>query len=396
MHTVLRAKNLTVAVIVATLFSVADVVTRGVNYLFPTALTQTQKRSRFEIVSRLSLYRIPDTLTFCGERVPLEMPDVRERMEQAFYTELSDGQIILDLKRTTKYFPYIEEKLKDKNLPDDIKYLAVAESALRNVVSSKQAAGIWQFTTESARRYGLIVNDYVDERFNFQKETEAALNMLMDLHSSLGSWSLAAAAYNMGLNGIKASLDYQMVDNYYSLYLNEETSRFVFRIVALKEILSHYRAYGFELTPTDFYQYPETKIVVVTKIDDIAAWARSQGSNYKEIKLLNPWMINRSLPFGTWAVEIPKYAQPVSSFEEYSTKLNDGSMSKNSTRTSTKSARPSSKLSEFVYTVKPGDTLDKIAQQFSVTVRQILDWNNLDNPQRIKIGQKLTIYAGSD
>ncbi|MGC8594719.1 MAG: transglycosylase SLT domain-containing protein [Candidatus Kryptoniota bacterium] len=395
MHTRLTPENLTVAIIAAALFSVADIVSRDVN-LLPVALTQTQKRSRFENVSRLSLYRIPDSLTFCGERVPLEMPDVRERMEQAFYTELSDGQIILDLKRTTKYFPYIEEKLKDKNLPDDIKYLAVAESALRNVVSSKQAAGIWQFTPESAKQYGLIVNDYVDERFNFQKETEAALNMLADLRSSLGSWSLAAAAYNMGLNGIKASMDYQMVNNYYSLYLNEETSRFVFRIVALKEILSHYHAYGFELTPADFYQYPETKIVVVTKIDDIAAWARSRGSNYKEIKLLNPWMINRSLPVGTWAVEIPKYAQPVSSFEDYSINVDDHQMSKNATHKSVKSANPSRKPSEFIYTVRPGDSLDRIAIQFSVTVRQLIEWNNLDNPQQIKAGQKLTIYAGSE
>lgn len=391
----LTFKSASLAMIVAVVISIADIVTRNLNIL-PSSSAQIQKKSKYENVSRLSTYRIPDTLTFCGERVPLEVPDVRERMEQAFYTELSDGQIILDLKRTTRYFPYIEEKLKSKNLPDDIKYMAVAESALRNVVSSKQAAGIWQFIPESARKYGLIVNEYVDERFNFQKETEAALNMLMDLRTNLGSWTLAAAAYNMGLDGVKASLDYQMVDNYYSLYLNDETSRFVFRIVALKEILSHYRSYGFELTPADFYQYPETKIVVVTRIDDIAAWARSQGSSYKEIKLLNPWMINRSLPEGTWAIEVPKYAQPISSFKEYSTEVTDRKIARNNTRRSIKSTTSTSESSEFIYTVKPGDTLERIAQRFSVTVRDLLNWNNLDNPQHIKVGQKLAIYPNSD
>ncbi len=152
-------------------------------------------------VSRLSTYRIPDSLSFCGERMPLEVPDVRRRMEQAFYIELSDAQIILDLKRSSRYFPYVEEKLSEMNLPEDLKYLAVAESALRNLVSSKGAAGIWQFTPETARRYGLKVNYFVDERFNFTKSTDASLRYLSDLHSMFGTWTLAAAAYNMGMNG---------------------------------------------------------------------------------------------------------------------------------------------------------------------------------------------------
>jgi len=348
--------------------------------------TQEAQAGNQQYVSRLSLYGIPDSLDFCGERVPIEIPDVRERMEQAFYTELSDAQIILDLKRSTMYFSFIEQKLHDMNIPGDLKYLAVAESALRNnVVSSKSAAGIWQFTDETARKYGLIVNQYVDERFNFQKETEAALKFLTDLHSTFGSWSLVAAAYNMGGSGLKANMDYQMVSNYYSLYLNDETYRFVFRIVALKEILSHYKQYGFDLAPGDFYQPPEMKLVVVTQIPDLASWARHQGSSYKEVKSLNPWIINRSLPKGTWAVELPKYAQPVlftspvpiiDTAAEISPPINDSN-------------------NGVTYIVKRGDTLERIATYYGVSASDIASWNNIKQRSLLRVGERLKILVGS-
>ena len=345
--------------------------------------TQTRNGTNGQNVSRLSIYHIPDSLKFCGERMPLEIPDVRERMEQAFYMELSDAQIILDLKRSTKYFPFIEQKLRDMNLPEDLKYLPVAESAFRNLVSSKDAAGIWQFTQDTARRYGLIVNEYVDERFNFHKATGAALSYLNDLHGSFGSWSLAAAAYNMGSAGVKASLDYQMVKNYYSLYLNDETSRFVFRIVALKEIMKHYKMYGFDLTPSDFYQPSETKLVVVAQIPDLATWARQQGSSYKELKYLNPWLINRTLPMGTWAIELPKYAEPVI-FTSSTPIIDDTLHDTNSVQ--------AEKIS-LVYVVKRGDSLDRIAEKFRVSAKDIVEWNNLRNRRLLRAGEKLKIFT---
>ena len=345
-----------------------------------------QTKAGDQSASRLSLYRIPDSLDFCGERVPLEIPDVRERMEQAFYTELSDAQIILDLKRSTMYFPLIEQKLHDMNMPTDLKYLAVAESALRNnVVSSKSAAGIWQFTEETARKYGLIVNQYVDERFNFQKETEVALKFLTDLHSSFGSWSLVAAAYNMGSSGLKANMDYQMVNNYYSLYLNDETYRFVFRVVALKEILSHCNQYGFDLTPDEFYPPPEMKLVVVTQVPDLASWARHQGSSYKEVKLLNPWIINRTLPSGTWAVELPKYAQPVL----FTTPVPVF----DTTAEPTAPIRDSN--SGVTYIVRRGDTLERIAAYYGISVDEIRTWNDLRSKGRLRVGEKLRILIGN-
>ncbi len=318
---------------------------------------QTGARDQSE--SRLSLYRIPDSLDFCGERVPLEIPDVRERMEQT---------------------------LHDMNMLADLEYLPVAESALRDLVSSKDAAGIWQFTDDTAKRYGLIVNEHVDERYNFRKATEAALRFLNDLHTKFGTWSLAAAAYNMGSSGLKASLDYQMVSDYYSLYLNDETYRFVFRVVALKEIISHYKEYGFALTAADFYQPAETRLVVAARIPDIAAWAREQGASYKEIKDLNPWILNHSLTTGTWAIELPMYAERVV-FTSPAPVIDTFADS---------NAEVLPDRDELIYVVKPGDNLEKIAAIYRVSVKDIVAWNNLQNEGLLWVGKRLKILTGGN
>ncbi len=328
-------------------------------------------------VSRLSTYRVPDSLGFCGEGMPLEVPDVRERMEQAFYIELSDAQVILDLKRSTKYFPYIQAKLREMNLPEDLKYLPVAESALRNLVSSRGAAGIWQFTDDTARRYGLRVNYYVDERYNFRKATDAALNYLNDLHSEFGSWTLAVAAYNMGKSGIERTVNYQMSKNYYNLQLNDETSRFVFRIVALKQIMSHYKMYGFELARNDFYQAPEVRSVEVRQINDLSVWARQQGTSYRDVKYLNPWLKERSLPAGRWSLDLPQMSQPVM-FTSATPAITDSD---------------SSSQANLNYVVRPGDSLTRIADIYGVSVRDLRDWNGLRQDEYLRTGQRLTIYS---
>ncbi len=333
----------------------------------------------------LSTYRLPDTMSFCGERIPLEIPDVRQRMEWAFYIDFDDGQIMLDLKRSTEYFPYIEQKLRDMGMPQDLKYLPVAESALRNLVSSRGAAGLWQFTPDAARHYGLIVNGYVDERYNFRKATVASLKYLSDLYARFRSWALAAAAYNMGSSGLTANINYQHVDNYYDLYLNDETSRFVFRIVALKQIMSHYKQYGFDLTPEDFYPPPDTKLVVVTSISDLSSWARGEGSSFKEVKELNPWIVGRILPYGTWEVELPKYAQPLiftSPAPTQQTILQQPDSSGTGTA-----------KREVTYVVKRGDSLDRIAAEFGISVSDLIQWNDLTDRGYLVAGQKLIILV---
>ncbi len=326
-------------------------------------------------VSRLSTYHIPDSLDFCGEKVPLQIEDVRRRMEQAFYIELSDAQIILDLKRSAIYFPYIEKELRKKNLPQDLKYLPVAESALRNLVSDRGAAGIWQFTRDTARRYGLVVNYYVDERYNFRKATKAALNYLSDLHSQFGNWALAAAAYNMGQNGIRATVRYQMTNDYYDLHLNDETSRFVFRIVAIKQIMSHYREYGFDLTHDNFYESPQIRPVEVGRILDVAAWAREQGASYEDLKYLNPWIKRRVLPYGKWTIDLPASSRPA----VYASKSTPVSLDSSQAMT---------------YVVKEGDSLIRIARMYGVTVNDLKTVNQLSNRGYLRAGQKLSIPAG--
>ncbi len=340
-------------------------------------LQETGSSPQYSDVSRLSTYRIPDSLDFCGERMPLEIPDVRRRMEWAFYTNLSDAQIILDLKRSTEYFPYIESQLQEMNLPEDLKYLPVAESALRDLVSSRGAAGIWQFTEETAKRYGLVLNNSVDERYNFRKATRAALSYLSDLHAAFGSWTLAAAAYNMGRTGTRLSIDYQMVNDYYNLYLNDETSRFVFRIVALKQIMSHYRTYGFDLTSEDFYQAPETRTISVAHIPNLAVWARQQGTSYKEVKYLNPWLISQTLPYGDWRIDLPKSSQPV----VFASTLPVTADSASDTKPNLK------------YVVKRGDSLIRIAKTYGVSVKDLVDWNDLGDRRYLRTGEKLVIFA---
>lgn len=251
----------------------------------------------------------PSDLEFCGEKIPFDDFYIREAWEKEFLVTLaSDFQNILYLKRAPKYFPLIESELARRNLPDDLKYLAVAESALRDDVrSSAGAEGIWQFIPATAQRYGLRVDSEIDERNNFEKATPAALNYLEFLHQKFDSWSLAAAGYNAGENGIKRRLDEQNVVDYHDLYLNEETSRYIFRILAIKEIMNSPKKYGYEISEDGFFDWPELELkTVVGPIGDLADFATENGTTLRAIKELNPWIVGDSLPSGSFKVKIVK------------------------------------------------------------------------------------------
>lgn len=246
----------------------------------------------------LSTLRLPATLDFCGEQLPLSDPEIRKRMEREFLLNLqSDGQILLYLKRSGEFFPLYDSILKAEGVPSDLRYLSVAESALFQAQSARGAIGLWQFMPESARRYGLRVDDYVDERRDPVKATHAAARMLREAHERFGSWALAAAAYNMGEAGTSDDLSFQNGKTYFDLYLNEETSRYLFRIAAIKEIMSHPDMYGFYLEDDDYYHpAPSKGVAVTTDIPNLTQWATAQGFSYKDVKLLNPWILKRSLP----------------------------------------------------------------------------------------------------
>ncbi|MCE7933192.1 MAG: lytic transglycosylase domain-containing protein [Chlorobi bacterium CHB2] len=245
----------------------------------------------------ITSYDIPTTLSFCGEPVPMDNPEVRKRFEREFYLNLQwDGQVMLYLKRSGEYFPMFEKMLAEAGAPDDLKYLAVAESALQMPQSSKDAVGLWQFIAETGRSYGLQIDDYVDERRHAEKSTAAAIRYLKDGYARFNSWTLSAAAYNMGEAATSDDLEFQRRGSYYDLYVNEETSRYLFRIVAIKEIMSNPAKYGFYLDSTDFYTpQTRTEVAVATDIPNLAAWADQQGSSYKDVKLLNPWIKKRTL-----------------------------------------------------------------------------------------------------
>lgn len=241
--------------------------------------------------------KIPKGLTFAGEKVPTERHDIRERMDRELLVNTywqSNG--LLMMKRANKYFPIIEPLLKKYGIPDDFKYLAVAESGLQNNSSPAGASGFWHFLRGSAKEYGLEVNRNVDERYNLELATKVAAEYLKKSKERFGSWTLAAAAYNAGNARIARRLKTQQVDDYYDVLLNSETSRYVFRIVALKEIMSNPKKYGFEFDKEDLYTLPKTRTVKVdTAIANIASFAKGFGTNYKELKLHNPWLRENKL-----------------------------------------------------------------------------------------------------
>src|SRR5690554_7114016 len=235
---------------------------------------------------------IPESLEFAGEPVPLDNPDIRERFDRELLVNVywqSNGLLLF--KRANRYFPVIEPLLKKYGIPDDFKYLAVAESALTYQSSPAGASGIWHFMRATGREYGLEINSYVDERYNLEKTTQVAAEYLKKSKNRFGSWTMAAASYNAGVAGMARQIDRQNQTDYYDLLLNSETSRYVFRIIALKEILSHPEKYGFNYTEEDLYQpIPTYKVKVDYAVDDWATWVQPYGINYKILKIHNPWL----------------------------------------------------------------------------------------------------------
>ena len=249
-------------------------------------------------------------MDFSGEEVPTFMADVQERLDKEMITNMNyHTNTTLVIKRANKVFPIIEPILAKYGVPDDFKYLAVIESSLVNAVSPAGARGVWQFMPETAKEKGMEVSDEVDERYHLEKSTEAACKYLLKAKEKFGSWTLAAASYNGGMNGISKKMEEQHVDNYYDLLLTEETSRYVFRILALKEIMKNSDKYGFNIPKEAlYYSIPTKKIIIDSSITDLAKFAKTQGVNYKILKIHNPWLRDKKLTNTSgkkYEIEIP-------------------------------------------------------------------------------------------
>ncbi len=234
----------------------------------------------------------PDHIQFAGEKVPLELLDVRESLDRELLVNTYwQSQSLLFNKRANRWFPVIEPILEKNGVPDDFKYLAIIESGLENVVSPAGATGYWQFLLDTGREYGLEINNEVDERYHVEKSTEAACKYLKKAYEKYGSWTMAAASYNIGMRGLERQMERQKSYRYYDLLLNTETARYVFRILAIKELLSKPGQYGFHYRPQDLYPpYRTVDVEVDTAIDDFADFALGYGVNYKILKTLNPWL----------------------------------------------------------------------------------------------------------
>lgn len=239
----------------------------------------------------------PVNVDFAGEKAPLNISDVRERFERELLVNANlDASTLLIIKRANRSFPIIEPILAKNGVPDDFKYLAVIESGLVNVVSPAGAKGVWQFMPETAKEKGMEISESVDERYHLEKATEAACKYLIDAKAKFGNWTLAAASYNGGMTGVNKQIEIQKVTNYYDLLLNDETSRYVFRILALKEIMKNPAKYGFTFTNQELYEnIPTRKLEIDSSITDLASFALVHGINYKILKIHNPWLRDRKL-----------------------------------------------------------------------------------------------------
>lgn len=234
----------------------------------------------------------PKSISFAGEAAPLDKHYVLERLDRELLVNTFwHSNSILVLKRAAKYFPVIEPILQENGIPNDFKYLAVIESGLTHVTSSAGAEGFWQFMPQTARDYGLEVSGDVDERLHLIKSTKSAAAYLKDAYVEFGNWTLAAAAYNAGVQRIKTSLEEQKTNSYYDLFLNKETSRYIYRMLATKLIFESPEAYGFVIPKAQTYPFPKTKLVKVSApAIDWVAFAQSQNMSYADLREMNPWV----------------------------------------------------------------------------------------------------------
>ncbi len=242
-------------------------------------------------------FRIPTEMSFAGERVPLHITDVRERLDRELQiNSYLHSSTLFIIKRANRWLPEFEKILKENGIPEDFKYLPLIESALLNQVSPKEAVGFWQIIKSAGKIYGLEITKEVDERYDPLKSTQAACQYLKDAHRKFGSWTLAAASYNRGMTGMQKALDNQKVSSYYDLFLNDETSRYIFRMLAIKEILENPVKYGFVLSEEELYQPEAVRYVHVKEsIKNLVDFSLAQGTNYKTLKRLNPWLREEEL-----------------------------------------------------------------------------------------------------
>ena len=322
----------------------------------------------------VSTYSIPSEMSLCGEVIPLDRQDIRERFDREFYYTLDrEGQLVLYIKRAARCFPVIEPILRELGVPDDLKYLSIAESGLLfRAQSPAGAAGYWQFVKGTAKRYGLRVDRYVDERRDLTRSTKAAMAYLADLREQFGSWTLALAAYNWGEHKIEKAVKEQGTSDYFGLYVPDETDRFIFRIAILKLLVGNPQGYDI-YTPQDDLYTPakETEVPVTsTRWFSVDILAQCAGIQPRTFRFMNEWMISNTLPPGTYDFSVPP---------------SRGSIFAECVEKELRAIR------EITHIVRRGESLTIIANRYGVTIQQIELWNGISRWRPIHPGQKLII-----
>jgi membrane-bound lytic murein transglycosylase D len=329
--------------------------------------------------SLMTSLRITQPIDFCGETVDIDSQEVRERLEKELLLTIWDRpQVILWIKRSPRYLPIIEKMLSENGMPDDLKYVAIIESALRpHAGSQKGAIGFWQFLKSTGEKYGLRVNAEIDERRNIFASTLAAISYFKELYATLQSWTLSAAAFNMGELGLQSEMVSQKSNDYYQLYLPLETQRYVFRIIAAKLILSDPQRFGFHFTDQDLYPPLQFDRIHVECFQDtpIHVVARAANTRFKAIKDLNPEIRGHFLAAGSHALLIPRGS--ADGFNARFKELVQQWLAENQER---------------VYVVKEGDNLTAIAERFNIPMPALLIWNRLDAKEPIHPGDRIVIY----
>lgn len=341
---------------------------------------------------------LPDTLTFAGEPVPMNHLGIREDLEQEMLVNIYwQSQTVLELKRAHRYFPEIQKILKQNGIPDDFKYLALAESGFSYKTSKAGAAGFWQILKPTAIANGLDVTKDVDERYNLEKSTEAACKYFKQAYDEFHNWTLVAASYNMGMAGVAKAIAFQKQDNYYDLGLNTETSRYVYRILALKQLLTNPQKFGFYIKPSELYPLiPTIKVSIDSSISNLADFALSMHVNYRILKMLNPWLTSSQLDNPgkeTFLISLPKTDATLVDLGENIVYNDTTSANLNKCLADTSAKTQSQCASQIiVHFVKQQETISTIAKKYNVTPEQIRSWNSLADTASLKPNDEVIIF----
>lgn len=369
------------------------------SYSFSDSISDANYEDYFNTSYKVFSIRIPKNLNFAGEKTPIRDFSVREAMERELVINTYwQSQTLLLHKRANRWFPVIEPILKKNGIPEDFKYIPLIESQLTNVVSPQGATGFWQLVEPTAKQYGLEITEDVDERYNVVKSTEAACKYFKEAYKQFNNWTLVAASYNLGMTGVQSQLNRQKVTSYYDVLLTEETARYIYRLLAMKEIISRPKVYGFILRKKDLYPViPTKKIVIDSSVRSLADFAITEGINYKYLKLFNPWLRTGSLSNPEkkkYIIEVPKngnkfydldgnyYGSDIMTAKDSINLIVDPHLKADSTS-----------HKNIVHIVKEGETLETIAKLYNTSPEELKVWNNLPEKTDLKLNQELTIFV---